>query len=107
MEGPPNLLPGFEESKSRMSIQDISTQDLGIQGLAIQDIGTQVLPVRPTRSKTRINRLTLVIVLLAILGFLGSLMLTVSATWVDNKVNTRPITGIRTLSHVKTLLNLP
>lgn len=90
-----------------MSIQDISTQDTEIQRLAIQDISTQVLPVRRTRSKTRINRLTLVIVLLAILGFLGSLMLTVSATWDDNKVDTRPITGIRTLSHVKTLLTSP
>ena len=90
-----------------MSIQDISTQDTGIQHLAIQDIGTQVLPVQRSRSKTRTNRLTLVIVLLAILGFLGSLMLTVAATWVDNKPDTGSITGFRTLSHAKTLPTPP
>jgi hypothetical protein len=70
-----------------MSIQDISTQDTAIQYPAIEDIGTQVLPVQRSRSKTRTHRLTLVIVLLAIFGFLGSLMLTVSATWVDNNGN--------------------
>ena len=90
-----------------MSIQDISTQDTGIQHLAIQDIGTQVLPVQRSRSKTRTHRLTLVIVLLAILGFLGSLMLTVAATWVDNKTDTGSITGFRTLSHAKTLPTPP
>ncbi len=87
-----------------MSIQDISTQDTDIQHLAIPDIGTQVLPVQRSRSKTRKNRLTLVIVLLAILGFLGSLMLTVA---VDNKTDTGSITGFRTLSRAKTFPTPP
>src|SRR5256714_5275474 len=90
-----------------MSIQDISTQDTGIQHLAIQDIGTQVLPVQRSHSKTRTHRLTLVIVLLAILGFLGSLMLTLAATWVDNKADTGSVREFRTLSHIKTLPTPP
>src|SRR5437588_11221473 len=74
-----------------------------MQQLSIPDIGNHVLRVQRSRSKTRTNRLILVIVLLAILGFLGSLMLTVTATWLDNKTDTRSITGFRTLSHAKTL----
>src|SRR5437764_12540269 len=90
-----------------MSIQDISTQDTGIQHLAIQDIGTHVLPVQRSRSKTRTNRLTLVIVLLAILGFLGPLMLPVAAARLNHKTDTGSIAGFRTPSHAKTLPTHP
>src|SRR5437764_10964093 len=88
-----------------MSMQNISTHDTGIRHLAIHDTGTQVLPVPRSRSKTKrgTRRLTLVIVLLVILGYLGSLMLTVSATWVDNKPHTISTTRLGTPLHAKAL----
>ncbi len=91
-----------------MSIQNISTQDTGIQHLAIRDTATQVLSVPRSRSKTKRGtyRLTLVIILLVILGYLGSLMLAVSATWVDNKPHTSPTTRLGTPLHAKALLTL-
>jgi len=74
--------------------------------MGIQNIGTRALA--PRRSKTGLNRFTLVIALCAVLGFLGSLTLAATASLTNNKPNTSTINSSATFwttSHFKTPQN--